>query len=240
VRDLAEGRHISASRRVQPAILVAAGVAVLAVSVLLFALLSNGNGGQPGLGGGQDDPESPELTFQTTKIVVVPTRPDARPANLQTEAEPAAALAARLMDHFYTEAFLDRDSWLEGVYDEAWDIFDAGARARAQGVVETLTAGTAAADAFETIEPTKSTLRVKVLFDGMDHPHAVVAIVRFAAEGAGLDGSRTTMLSLGQFFLERVEGQWKVVSFQVKRDNERRPAGGATGTTTPSPGSEMS
>jgi ketosteroid isomerase-like protein len=48
----------------------------------------------------------------------------------------------------------------------------------------------------------------------------VAAIARFEAVGTGKDGDDVRMTSRGQFVFEQVDGEWRVVSFKVLRDNE--------------------
>jgi hypothetical protein len=119
----------------------------------------------------------------------------------------------------YMDAFLDPDNWLEGSYDSVWELFESDASTEAQEQVETMTAGVGAGDAFEQILPDKGTLKTKVLFDQKDRAFSVVAITRFEAVGTGKDGD-VRMTSRGQYVFQQVDGEWRVVSFKVLRDNE--------------------
>ena len=141
------------------------------------------------------------------------------------------------MNALYIGAFLDPDNWLDGSYDSVWELFDEGASTEAQAQVETLTAGTGAGDTFEQILPDTGKLKAKVLFDLKDQPYSVVAITRFEAVGSGKDGQDVRMTSRGQYVFQRVDGEWRVVSFKVLRDNEVQapsPSPSATPTESPS------
>jgi ketosteroid isomerase-like protein len=59
-----------------------------------------------------------------------------------------------------------------------------------------------------------------VLFDLQDQAYSVVAITRFEAVGSGKDGQDVRMTCRGQFVFQQVDGEWRVVSFKVLRDNE--------------------
>ena len=48
----------------------------------------------------------------------------------------------------------------------------------------------------------------------------MVAITRFEAVGTGKDGDDVRMTSRGQYVFQQVDGEWRVVSFKVLRDNE--------------------
>jgi len=76
-----------------------------------------------------------------------------------------------------------------------------------------------------------------VLFDLKDQPYSVVAITRFEAVGSGTNGQDVRMTSRGQYVFQRVDGEWRVVSFKVLRDNEVQapsPSPSATPTESPS------
>ena len=59
-----------------------------------------------------------------------------------------------------------------------------------------------------------------MLFDQEEQAFSVVAITRFEAVGTGKDGDDVRMTSRGQFVFQQVDGEWRVVSFKVLRDNE--------------------
>ena len=59
-----------------------------------------------------------------------------------------------------------------------------------------------------------------MLFDQKERAFSVVAITRFEAVGTGKDGDDVRMTSRGQFVFQQVDGEWRVVSFKVLRDNE--------------------
>jgi hypothetical protein len=173
----------------------------------------------PGDGGGA---ETPEFAFETTKVLAVPTRPDAQPSTLHETAEPVAAGIAEAMDVLYIEAFLDPDNWQDGSYDDVWTLFEPGAAAEAEASVDTLTAGTGAGEAYDSIQPNVGLLRVKVLLDKQDRPFSALALVKFTAIGAGKDGDEVLIDSRGQFIFGQVDEEWRIVSFRVLRDDESR------------------
>jgi hypothetical protein len=227
-------------KRRNPALILIPLALVAGAVVLFFVLSGGGDGGGGGIFGGGDDPQTPPFDFTVGKTVAVPTGEKTKPEDLAPAAQEASAAVVPVMDQLYTEAFLDPDNWQNGEYDEVWEVFESGALPTAQQSVETLTLGTTAGDTYETVEPTSGKVRFKVLFDADGNPVSVVAIVEFEALGARKDGTYTSVISQGQYFLRDTGDGWKVYSFSVKRaDTEAAPptpAPSGTASTTTSPG----
>ncbi len=208
---------------------------VVAAVVLGFVLLG-GTDGLPPILGGSPDPPTPDFAFEMTKVTPVATRSDVKQAEMQTKAEDTADQVVDQMDALYIGAFLDPGNWLEGSYDEVWELFDEGASAEAQSQVGAMTAGTGAGDAFEQILPEIGKLKTKVLFDLKGEAYSVIAITNFEAVGSGKDGQDVLMTSRGQFVFQQVDGEWRIVSFKMLRDNElQEPSPSASATPTESP-----
>jgi hypothetical protein len=199
---------------------VGALVVVALVGVVVFSL-SGGDSGPLGGIVGDDTPETPEFAFEIEKpkAVETSTKPDHKQA-VATAQGPAEAVAQRI-DDLYTAAFLDPGNWMDGDYDDVLDFFAGGAGDAAEEQLDVLTAGPGAADAFDTIRPMPSTLKVHVLLDPEGLPHAVEGSARFVARGTGSAG-QVTLVSKGQFVFEKSDGEWMVVSFSVQRNDEER------------------
>ncbi|MGH2595111.1 MAG: hypothetical protein ACRDH7_04025 [Actinomycetota bacterium] len=229
---MADGRHASSSR-IKPAYLITGGVAVVVVAFLGFVLLRGGTDGLPIIG--NSTPPTPPFAFVVTKVLAVPTRTGITAAKLKSKAKPAATEVEKAMNALYIGAFLDPGNWQHGSYDDVWGLFDTGASAEAQQQVDTITAGTGAGDAFDTILPdqTAASLKTKVLFDQKDQPFSVVAIVHFEATGSGKGARDLQMKSEGQFVFQQVDGTWKIVSFRVLRNDIPAATPTVTRTTTP-------
>lgn len=197
----------------------------MAVVAVIVAFLLLGGGGDGGTGALSPGPGTPDFAFKTTNVLAVPTRAGAKSEQLKGKAQAPAAAVTKIVDAIYTGAFLDPGNWQDGSYDSVWTLFDRGAGTEARAQVDTLTAGSGAGGAFDTILPNAgSTLKIKVLLAPNDEPYSVVAIVRFRAIGRGKDGQDLQMLSAGQFLFQKVGGSWKVVSFKIVRNDEQRPA----------------
>ena len=110
---------------------------------------------------------------------------------------------------------------MDGEYDDVLAFFAGDARDTAEKQLDVLTAGPAASDAFETIKPMPSTLKLQVMLDPAGAPHAVEGSARFVARGRGTD-TQVMLISKGQFILQKHDGEWLVVSFSVQRNDEER------------------
>lgn len=245
---LAEGQHASESPRRTPLIVVG-GVAVVAIVVALIFAFTGGSDGPLGVVGG-DTPETPEFAFKVSKPIVITTRlipnpeaPQPTPSQVQAAkkkataaALPAAKVAVDTLDTYYTAAFLDPANWQDAAYDEVFVAFSNQARAEAESQLEIMTAGSEAGSDYDTIVPLPSTVRTKVLLDPKGLPASVIGMANFEANGNG-SGGKHTIQSKGEFVLQKVDGEWTIVSFSVSRSDKEKntsPSGQPSGSADPS------
>ncbi len=213
---------------------------VVALAVVAVFSLSGGDAGPLADIVGDDTPETPEFAFEVAKpkAVETATKPNHQAAVTASQA-PAEAVTQQL-DELYTAAFLDPGNWMEGGYDGVLEFFSDDARDAAEDQLDVLTAGPAAGDAFDTITPRPSTLKIHVLLDPSRVPHAVEGSARFVARGTGVDG-QVELISKGQFVFEKIDGDWLVISFSVqRRDEELEPKPSASGSPGASDSAEPS
>lgn len=204
--------------------------------VALVIALSGGSDGPLGSLGG-DTPETPEFAFEASKPIVIttaanpqPEGPQPTPVQVKTAkkkalvaAQPAANAAVEALDDYYTAAFLDPSNWQDAAYDEVFVSFTNQARDEAESKLEIMTAGSEAGFNYDTIQPLQSSARTKVLLDPKGLPTSVVGMVKFQANGDGSSG-RHVFLSKGQFILQKIDGEWVIVSFSVSRGDKDKGA----------------
>ncbi len=206
---------------------------LVALGVVLILVITGGDGGGLlGIGGPDDTVPSFDFSVGRTQAVATSEKTDAE--TLASAAERVAGEATPVIDLLYTEAFLDPANWRDGEYDEVWEVFDPSALQAAQEGVETVTLGATAGDAFDEVQPDRSKVSFKVLFDDEGSPTTVVAIVAFQALAKGKDGTYTEIVSEGQYFLRDAGGGWKVFSFDVKRADHEAAAPNPAPSATPS------
>jgi hypothetical protein len=196
-------------------------IVVTAIVVVAVLSLSGGEAGPLADLVGDDAPETPEFAFDAAKPKPVETRAEPNHKRAVAAAQAPAKAAIDRLDELYTAAFLDPGNWMDGEYDDVLAFFAGDARDAAEKQIDVLTAGPAAGDAFESIRPMPSTLKLQVLLDPAGVPRAVEGSVRFVARGAGAD-TLVMLVSKGQFILQKDDGEWVVVSFSVQRHDEKR------------------
>jgi len=160
--------------------------------------------------------------FRFTKSTKELVRTSSGPINERhREASERAATAARsILTDLYTEGFLDPANWEQGRYTDAFRGFAVGARQQAEARSGLLTAGAQAGDRYDWILAVSGRIATRILLDRAGNPTLVVSVVRFSA--AALGAEPLTLRSSGQFFFERIDGSWKIVSFHVTRADAPR------------------
>lgn len=164
----------------------------------------------------------PAFRFSSTTKELVPTEPGTVRPRTRRAGERAAAAARDALARLYAEAFLDPANWSEGVYDDAFVDFAVQARDEAARRTALLTAGAGAGDRYDEIRPINGRLATRILLDRTGTPTLLVSTVRFSA--AALGPEPQTLRSVGEFFFERIDGAWRIVSFHVVRTDEPREA----------------
>jgi len=221
---------------VVPIVLVAAGAAAW------FFLTRDGEG-LPFIGDdGKEERlfEVPEFEFRIARTELVPSTGDRteKTAKVTPEAQAAIEDVSATMSDLYVAAFLDPNNWRKGRYNSALGIFQVPAKAAAKKDLEILTAGTDARKAFRDIQPGIGSLYAKVLTDPDGKPVSVAVRLSFVARATGRGPERAKLVSTGSFILARYGSDWRIVSYDVRRDDEtrtREPAATAAPTSEATP-----
>ena len=193
---------------------IAGGVAVLALlGVVAFFLLGDGGPGGPGF----VDLGPTGFSFELKRAKAAPVS-DLKPADLQEEADQAAEAIKATMDHFYFEAFVNRDAW--GSYEDAFALLQDPAAASAGSDADVLTLGTTAAEDYETVEAPAGSLNVVVLTNEDDVAVTAIARVVFRMNAQLAAGGTTRITSTGSYFLRPADEGWAIFAYRIDR-NER-------------------
>jgi hypothetical protein len=210
---------------------IAAGVvAVAAIAVIVFVFRSRDDRmAAPSII--QTGPErTPAFSFAVARSGALPTAAirSRKPVpydpllRLRGASKLASQRAIASITRLYRDAFLDPAHWQSGTYESLWRDFARAARARARKDVQVLTAGATAGEAYNAIVPRRSAISTTVLLERKGKPVMVLVNARFRALGRRIAGSSNTSFdSTGRFFFQRVGGSWKIVSYDVRRSDER-------------------
>jgi hypothetical protein len=134
----------------------------------------------------------------------------------------ASRRAIASITRLYRDAFLVPAHWQSGTYESLWRDFASAARAQGRNDVRVLTAGATAGEAYDAIVPRPSVISTTVLLEREGKPVMVLVNARFRALGRRIAGSSNTRFdSAGRFFFQRVGGSWKIVSYDVRRSDDR-------------------
>jgi hypothetical protein len=172
--------------------------------------------------------------FRDAKAFGISVDPKADRKKANEAAVPIATKVEGALNTLYGEGFLDPANTQKGTYDNALAVFDTGALTQARAKVDVLTAGATAGSTFDSIGGATGHLKVQVLLDKSYRPQSAVGIATFSATANGKDGSTITLQSQGQFIFQDVQGTWKIVSFNVTR-NDQSGAAVATNSGSASP-----
>jgi hypothetical protein len=194
---------------------IAGAVAVVALLVVAGVFLL-GDGGSAGPGNvGDLGPTG--FSFELKRAKAAPIS-DLKPVDLQDAADEAAEAIKATMDHFYFEAYVNRDAW--GSYEDAFALLQDPAAASAGSDTDALTLGTTAPEDYEAVEAPAGTLNVVVLTNEEDVAVTAIARVVFRMNAQLAAGGTTRITSTGAYFLRPADEGWAIFAYRVDR-NER-------------------
>ena len=176
------------------------------------------------------------FAFSSAKSTGISATAGADQKKVNRVALPVAAQVTSQLNTLFGEGYVNEANWKAGKYDTALAVFDTQATTAAQQQIDVLTAGTNAGATYSKIEAADNQLNIQVLVDKHNVPVSAVALFKFSANATAKDGSIVTLQSKGQFIFSNVGGTWKIVSFNVTRnDVAASPSASATTTSTGSP-----
>ena len=135
----------------------------------------------------------------------------------------ATAAVRSVITDLYVSSFLDPAAWGSGDYGDVLALFGRGAQDEARRRLSVLTAGVDAGDRFDQIVARPATLGLQLMTDRGGATILISATARFRAVARGEDEARS-LRSDGRFVLERIDGRWRIVGFDVTRSDRPRGA----------------
>lgn len=185
----------------------------------------------PGLG--PADPPTPKFNFELINVSVKTTTASG-PKTVEDLAAPVADQVVDALDVLYSGAYVDPDVWERDDYQDLFDsVMDEGASAQAMNDLASLTLGEGAGDVYDFVEPAMGRVKVVVLTGTDDKPAQAIASIAFSALAEHDDGTFTKIASGGTYFFKNIDGDWRIFSFDVSRNEKTAEAPqSATPTTT--------
>ena len=229
---LTDVENTPATKGPNKAVLIGIGVGVaVALAIGAFFIFGKSSGSTDGSNvTGSVSPSG--FAFAAAKSTGISAAAGADQKKVNKTAAPVAVEVTSQLNTLFGEGFVNETNWKAGKYDTALTVFDAPALTAAQQQIEVLTAGASAGATYSAIVAGDNQLNIQVLVDKRNSAISAVAVFKFAALATAKDGSSVMLQSKGQFIFANVGGTWKIVSFNVTRDDAA-----ASPTAAPTSGS---
>lgn len=195
-------------------------VVLIAAAAAAFLFLTRDKGSS-GSGGGSGEveisSETPEFAFEVRKVEAVTTEAGDK-ADRAADQEIAQSVAAELAT-FYQAAYLDPNNWSSSTYDSAFEFFDKEALPDARQQADTLTLGDGSS--YKEVTPKPGTTSVKILLGADGKPLTVNAQVTFGVLTVDDSGAKTTVASMGQYFLRPEGKHWTIYAWKIDKSTQQ-------------------
>ena len=183
---------------------------------------------------GSTAPEVPTLQFSKAQPKYEALQAHLAKAKLEKAAKHALPTIEKGTAQFLQAGYVNPDGW--GDAGSIDDFFTDDAKQQVDPNVETLTLGKSASDQFDTFTPKKkgNTIKVTALIDGNLTVTRAAAEFTFkgtAANGDGTTKSKVTVTGT-LFFVPDGNGEWKIESFHVDREEKPHKAPSASASAS--------
>jgi len=214
---------------------VIAGVVAVVVVVIAIFLLTRGGGVLQNI---INPPPPPgKVNFQLKNSTFIATQLE---GDIQAQKDGAKATAVAVrnqLDVLFDKAYVDPGSW--GDTGEIGNLFTDGAKAQLKDDVATITLGANAGGTYDSVDPGKSTMRVRTLTDPHGNALRSAADISFTGLAKHDDGTYTEITVTGTFFFVKDGDTWKIEGYRLDRTEKhakapvsRSPTGSPTGVAS--------
>ena len=183
---------------------------------------------------GSTAPEVPTFQFSKAQPKYEALQAHLAKAKLEKAAKHALPTIEKGTAQFLQAGYVNPDGW--GDAGSIDDFFSDDAKQQVEANVDTLTLGKSASDQFDTFTPNKkgNTIKVTALIDGNLNVTRAAAEFTFkgtAANGDGTTKSKVTVTGT-LFFVPDGNGEWKIESFHVDREEKPHKAPSASASAS--------
>ena len=166
--------------------------------------------GSPGASPGPSTPGVPVVDFRASDASGQGERGALRPAALA----PAVDGVTATFDELFRIGFVDPNAWADGAYTSVFRLFERDVRPAAHDDLGELTLGRLWRSV-EQVRPSIERFDARFLADAAGRPVVAVADLDFAATVR--DGElRGEVAQTGRYVLRKLEGEWKIVGYDVR------------------------
>jgi hypothetical protein len=221
-------RSTVARRRVVVGIIVA----LVVIAGLWFLFGRGGDSPIPFIG--SSEPPVPTFHFSKAQPKYEALQAHLAKAKLEKAAKHALPTIEKGTAQFLQAGYVNPDGW--GDAGSIDDFFTDDAKADVEPNVDTLTLGKSASDQFDTFTPNKkgNTIKVTALIDGNLNVTRAAAEFTFKGTAANSDGTTKSKVTVTGtlFFVPDGNGEWKIESFHVDREEKPHKAPSASASAS--------
>jgi hypothetical protein len=207
---------------------IIAGVVIAVVVIVAIFLLTRGNG----IIGTGNEPPVGNVNFHLKGTEFVATQLS---GDIQAQKDTAKATAdavKKQLDTLFETAYVDPGSW--GDTGEIGDLFTDGAKGQLKDDIATITLGDNAGDTYDSVDPGKSSAKVRTLTDKSGNALRAAADISFTGLAKHKDGTYTTITVTGTFFFVKDGDTWRIEGYSLDRKEKAAKAPVPKGSSSPS------
>lgn len=218
---------MSLSRRKTLVALSAAAVLAVGISAAAVLVGRAGNGRASatasGTPSGAEPTTAPSVSL-SVKLGRVQGRGPEGVVKARDLRRPAEAIR-RTMNQLYSTAFVDPSSWGHGRFPGLSAFFAPNARTDVRRHLDELTLGRTA-NRLDAVRPGRARVAVRFVTDARQRAAVAFADMEFDGTGLAASGVQVGISQRGRYVLRRVNGAWRIVSYDVRA---RVPSPGEVG-----------
>jgi hypothetical protein len=207
---------------------IIAGVVIAVVVIVAIFLLTRGNG----IIGTGNEPPVGNVNFHLKGTEFVATQLS---GDIQAQKDTAKATAdavKKQLDTLFETAYVDPGSW--GDTGEIGDLFSDGAKGQLKDDIATITLGDNAGDTYDSVDPGKSSAKVRTLTDKSGNALRAAADISFTGLAKHKDGTYTAITVTGTFFFVKDGDTWRIEGYSLDRKEKAAKAPVPKGSSSPS------
>jgi hypothetical protein len=207
---------------------IIAGVVIAVVVIVAIFLLTRGNG----IIGTANEPPVGNVNFHLKGTEFVATQVS---GDIQAQKDTAKATAdavKKQLDTLFETAYVDPGSW--GDTGEIGDLFTDGAKGQLKDDIATITLGDNAGDTYGSVDPGKSSAKVRTLTDKSGNALRAAADISFTGLAKHKDGTYTAITVTGTFFFVKDGDTWRIEGYSLDRKEKAAKAPVPKGSSSPS------